>query len=219
VLFAGGAPRPELAAAAWFAHQLARTRVQEPADPWARLDGWRMSGASTRRVRLTAEGWVVDAALRQERDGSYGLQLRRVGDAPEDMASVPFNAEALGSSRYEIRLGSRRVSVAVYPLRDGLAVFGDGEALQVSTVDPLAAQGDASAHGGGVSAPMPGKVIAFHARVGERVKRGQPLAVMEAMKMEHTLHAPGDGVVRALRFSPGEQVGEGEALIDFEPAS
>jgi 3-methylcrotonyl-CoA carboxylase alpha subunit len=58
-------------------------------------------------------------------------------------------------------------------------------------------------------------VLAFLAAAGERVVRGQPLAVMEAMKMEHTLAAPGDGVVTALRFAPGEQVGEGEALLDF----
>jgi len=206
----------ELAAAAWFAQQLAQAPADAVADPWSRPDGWRMAGAATRRVRLAVDEQVFDAALRQERDGSFGLAIERDGLMA---AAQPFATAALGDDRHELQLGLRRFTAAVYPVHGGLAVFAEGAALRVHAVDPLAAVGDASAHGGGVTAPMPGKVIAFHAQPGERVKRGQPLAVMEAMKMEHTLHAPGDGVVRALRFAPGEQVGEGEALIDFEPAS
>jgi 3-methylcrotonyl-CoA carboxylase alpha subunit len=66
---------------------------------------------------------------------------------------------------------------------------------------------------------MPGKVVAYLAQPGQAVKRGQPLAVMEAMKMEHTLAAPADGTVKALRFAAGEQVAEGDALLDFEAAA
>ena len=60
---------------------------------------------------------------------------------------------------------------------------------------------------------MPGKVIALHVKAGEAVKAGQALAVMEAMKMEHTLAAPRDGVVAELLCAVGEQVGEGAELL------
>ena len=60
---------------------------------------------------------------------------------------------------------------------------------------------------------MPGKVIAFLAQPGERVQRGQPLAVMEAMKMEHTINAPHDGVVQELLYGVGDQVAEGGELL------
>jgi 3-methylcrotonyl-CoA carboxylase alpha subunit len=65
---------------------------------------------------------------------------------------------------------------------------------------------------------MPGKLIALHARAGEPVRRGQALAVMEAMKMEHTINAPGDGIVAELLFAVGDQVPEGAELLRLEAA-
>jgi 3-methylcrotonyl-CoA carboxylase alpha subunit len=65
---------------------------------------------------------------------------------------------------------------------------------------------------------MPGKLIALHARAGETVRRGQALAVMEAMKMEHTISAPGDGIVAELLFAVGDQVPEGAELLRLEAA-
>ena len=65
---------------------------------------------------------------------------------------------------------------------------------------------------------MPGKVIAFLARAGEAVQAGQAVAVLEAMKMEHTLTAPRDGVVAELLFAPGDQVLEGAELVKLAAA-
>ena len=67
-----------------------------------------------------------------------------------------------------------------------------------------------------VAAPMPGKVIAVMVKVGARVTKGTPLLVLEAMKMEHTIAAPADGLVKDVRCAPGEQVVEGFELIAFE---
>ena len=60
---------------------------------------------------------------------------------------------------------------------------------------------------------MPGKVVSFAVQAGDRITQGQPLAVMDAMKMEHTIAAPSDGVVLALLFAPGDQVAEGDELL------
>ena len=60
---------------------------------------------------------------------------------------------------------------------------------------------------------MPGKVVSFAVKVGDKVTKGQALAVMDAMKMEHTISAPKDGVVVELLFAPGEQVAEGAELL------
>ncbi len=62
---------------------------------------------------------------------------------------------------------------------------------------------------------MPGKVIAVMVEPGSAVKRGAPLLVMEAMKMEHTISAPADGVVSEILFGVGEQVTEGAQLLAF----
>ena len=67
--------------------------------------------------------------------------------------------------------------------------------------------------GGSLTAPMPGKVISLLVAKGTKVSRGQPLVVMEAMKMEHTIAAPSDGEVIEVLYQVGDQVGEGAALI------
>jgi 3-methylcrotonyl-CoA carboxylase alpha subunit len=60
---------------------------------------------------------------------------------------------------------------------------------------------------------MPGKVVSFAVKAGDKVKAGQALAVMEAMKMEHTINAPKDGTVAELLYVPGDQVAEGSELL------
>ena len=60
---------------------------------------------------------------------------------------------------------------------------------------------------------MPGKVVSFAVQAGDAVKAGQVLAIMEAMKMEHTIAAPADGVVEELMYAPGDQVAEGAELL------
>ena len=108
------------------------------------------------------------------------------------------------------------VAVALYQVPvDIKTLFGACGQAVVARVDPLA-DADHGDHGGGVSAPMPGKVIALLVAAGDTVHAGQPLAVMEAMKMEHTLAAPADGTVGALHYAVGDQVAEGAALMAFE---
>ena len=103
----------------------------------------------------------------------------------------------------------------------------DGETLHLFTADgpatlgyapPLAHAGDDAAEGGSLTAPMPGKVIALLCEKGARVSRGQPLVVMEAMKMEHTLSAPTDGRVTELLYAVGDQVSEGAQLVSLASA-
>ncbi len=62
---------------------------------------------------------------------------------------------------------------------------------------------------------MPGKSIALLVSAGERVARGAPLLIMEAMKMEHTINAPGDGTVSELLYAVGDQVDEGAQLLSL----
>ena len=69
---------------------------------------------------------------------------------------------------------------------------------------------------GSLAAPMPGKVIQVLVKEGAKVKKGEPLLVLEAMKMEHTIAAPEDGTVKEVRYAAGEQVLEGAELIVLE---
>jgi len=97
---------------------------------------------------------------------------------------------------------------------DKLLVFENGAAY----VFPLGAVGSAqeSAGDGQIRSPMPGKIVQVHAAAGAAVAKGQPLIVLEAMKMEHALTAPFDGTVVELAVRQGDQVSEGVILIRLE---
>ena len=82
----------------------------------------------------------------------------------------------------------------------------------------VAEASDQEPPGGLLTAPMPGRVVALLVEPGAAVERNQPLIVLEAMKMEHTLKAPQRGTVTGFRYGVGEQVEEGVTLVEFEPA-
>jgi 3-methylcrotonyl-CoA carboxylase alpha subunit len=95
-------------------------------------------------------------------------------------------------------------------------VFLHGRCFVLAAVDPLFHAGEGGGAEGGLTAPMPGKVIALVAEAGARVDKGAPLLILEVMKMEHTICAPTAGTVKAFRYAVGEQVADGAELVDFE---
>ena len=92
-------------------------------------------------------------------------------------------------------------------------VFTQAGATRIRVIQPLAHAEGAQDEKGGLTAPMPGKVVSFAVKVGDKVKAGQTLAVMEAMKMEHTIAAPKEGEVTELLYAPGDQIAEGAELL------
>ena len=113
----------------------------------------------------------------------------------------------------DIQFAGQRLTTTVYTQGEVDHVFTARGATQITAIDLLAHAGESHAEGGRLSAPMPGKILSFSVKAGDKVTKGQPLAVMEAMKMEHTIAAPADGVVEELMYAPGDQVTEGSELL------
>jgi len=99
-----------------------------------------------------------------------------------------------------------------------IVVFEAGEAF-VFAAHPPAAADTGAADDGQVRSPMPGKVTQLSVKPGDKVAQGQPLLVLEAMKMEHALTAPFDGVVETVGVTLGAQVSEGALLVKLSPAN
>jgi 3-methylcrotonyl-CoA carboxylase alpha subunit len=97
--------------------------------------------------------------------------------------------------------------------KDTVHVFDQGRHLVFVVADPYLPPAETAEHHGGLIAPMPGRVLAVLVGPGQTVSRGTPLIVMEAMKMEHTVTAPGAGLVERLFCAPGDQVKEGTELL------
>jgi 3-methylcrotonyl-CoA carboxylase alpha subunit len=110
-----------------------------------------------------------------------------------------------------------RVHAAVVRNARVLTIFTGGitRRLELKEFDAVA---DEEA-GGSLTAPMPGSVIDVLVESGQKVEKGQPLMILEAMKMEHTITAPSAGVVAQVLFARGEQVKEGDQLLQFEKES
>jgi 3-methylcrotonyl-CoA carboxylase alpha subunit len=213
-LFEAPGLAPEWAAAGVAASVMAAEAALEGADPWSRRDAWRMFGSARRRLELEIGGQRRTVAIERHHDGATTLAL---GDERH-----PLAVRALGDGRHDITLGtergSQRRTLTVYADGERYAVFGDAGSAVVVEHDPIAHAGDSAGEAGRLTAPMPGKVVSFLVKAGERVARGQALAVMEAMKMEHTIAAPRDGVVAELLYAAGDQVAEGGELLRLAPA-
>jgi len=197
-----------LAAAAAVAQTLLKERASEGVDPFSRRDGFHTHGVVQRRFEFEFGGEHAKAWLTYERGGSLHLT---VGEGETAVAGpLVFAPQADG---IELQFAGQRTRAAVYAQGEVDHVFTPLGATQITAIDLLAHAGEVAAEGGRLTAPMPGKVVSFAVKAGDTVARGQPLAVMEAMKMEHTIAAPADGVVQELLYVPGDQVTEGAELL------
>ena len=202
-----------LAAAAAVAQTLLRERASEGVDPFSRRDGFHTHGVVQRRFEFEFGGAHAKALLTYERGGSLHLAVGE-GDAA---VAGPLVFSAVGQG-IELQFAGQRTRAAVYAQGEVDHVFTPLGATQITAIDLLAHAGEAAAEGGRLTAPMPGKVVSFAVKAGDAVTKGQPLAVMEAMKMEHTIAAPADGVVQELLYAPGDQVTEGAELLKLAAA-
>jgi acetyl-CoA/propionyl-CoA carboxylase, biotin carboxylase, biotin carboxyl carrier protein len=201
------APEEVLAAAA-----LARLLAREPAiDPWDIPDGWRVGGGAWTRFRFS-HGHGAEAQVRVRGLASAAAEVA-VGDGDP----VPARAELNGSDlvltydRHAMRFAYARDGETTWLARDGHAW-----ALTQQRAAPVRGGGAGQADST-VRSPMPGTVLAVHVTAGQPVRAGQPLVVVEAMKMEHTVTAPLDGVVTELTAKAGQQVGMDEPLAHIQP--
>jgi 3-methylcrotonyl-CoA carboxylase alpha subunit len=196
-----------LAVAAAVAQTLLSEQAAENGDPFSRRDGWRSHGVATRRFDFEFAGRSLLAQLTYLHGGAL---LLTVGDTA---GALEF--AAVGDAM-DLRFAGQRQTVQTWQQGEVVHVFCDRGATQITEIDALAHAGEAAAEGGRLTAPMPGKVVSFAVKAGDVVKKGQPLAVMDAMKMEHTIVAPVDGTVTELLYAPGDQVAEGTELLKLQ---
>ncbi len=123
---------------------------------------------------------------------------------------------AVGEKRQVVEAPDAPGRASVMRLANGdIAAMAHGETFVLRLYDPLAVADAAGAASDWIAAPMPGKITQVLVKAGDRVARGQPLAVLEAMKMEQTLAAPADAEVASVEAAAGEQVADGAVIVRF----
>jgi 3-methylcrotonyl-CoA carboxylase alpha subunit len=183
-------------------------RSGDPWSPWAAVDGWR----------LNDQGW--DELLMRERDSDIPCRIEYLAGGAIRVhgrdGEVVIQGVMDSEGGLDAVVDGRRLRAGMVRREDELVILLPGETHRLTIVDPRAA-GDLDEGGSGqLSAPMPGKVVQVLVEEGANVEKGQPLMILEAMKMEHTIAAPGKGTVAKVNFRAGEQVPEGAALLQIE---
>ncbi len=198
------APLPPAALAAATVHCLIQF-AGNSADPWARRDGWRLNHEhAPLDFRFRCGDETIEAAAVAE-SGGWRLTL----------GGREYRAQAArgAAGALAVSLDGVRTNAVLFEHAGELFVAVDGASWRLAEIDPLAAPEQAHEAGGRLSAPMPGRVVQLFVAAGDAVRRGQPLLVIEAMKMEHTIAAPRDGIVERLRYAVGDPVEEGAELV------
>jgi len=179
----------------------------DPPSPWSRIDGWMLAGRRSRRMSFRHGSERLDARLWYDRDG---MAMEFAG------LHAPLRFRAGADDALEVTLADAQERVTAAWSGHDLDLATPRGHFTLHHVDPFAAESGEAAAGSRIVAPMPGTVTRILAEPGTELMRGAPLLVLEAMKMEHTLRAPGDGHLKAIKCAVGDFVQEGAELADFE---
>ncbi|MCC6179987.1 MAG: acetyl-CoA carboxylase biotin carboxylase subunit [Chloroflexi bacterium] len=201
------------AAAIEAAQPVTTIRPGQPSDPWAALGAWRISGQGVRRWYRDGDS-LIPAVVDADGPGWWrvmvGEEWFRVGVPAEEPSA---HVETLDGSRAaaDIRVDRRG---------DGLLVSTADASHVVAWAGPPNPEAALAGVAGGsgadtLVAPMPGRVVRVAVREGDQVRAHQTVAIVEAMKIEHSITAPHDGFVAAVRCQEGEAVDGGQVLVEL----
>ncbi len=191
--------------------QSSRSRASstDPWSPWNASDAWRLNEPALHTGAIVLNGKEYDVPVEEIGSGSKRRFRITVG-AKSVMATGKLN----GNELYADIDGYRR-RVVVVP-HDGLfTLFTEQGAMQFSLAQADYGEEDVASGAEVFNAPMNGVIVKLLVEPGTEVKKDQPVIIMEAMKMEHTLCAPADGLVREFYFQAGDPVDGGSLLLDF----
>jgi len=209
-------PADGRAPAALLAAALARMLAREPAgpvtSPWDIPDGWRPGERAWTELRLSP-GSGAAVAVRVRGLASAGAEVA-VADGAPVAARASFAARRAGDGTDLVLTYDGRTVRFAYAADGETTWLGrDGDAWAIADAPPAALRGARTGSADGtVRSPMPGTILAVHVTTGDVVSAGQPVLVVEAMKMEHTVTAPLGGVVNELTAKAGQQVRMDEPL-------
>jgi len=179
--------------------------------PWQTRDHFRLNHDHVETLRLRAGDAEFMLDLAHRRDGLL---------VTLDGQSSLVTAREMHADRLSLVVDGARSRATVFVDEAGVHVLHDGRYRGFVVFDPLHAAEEDAAATGSLTAPMPGAITAVMVKAGDRVVRGAALLMLEAMKIEHTIVAPFDGIVTEVRYSKGEQVAqEGAELVKLEPAT
>ena len=180
----------------------------DPHSPWARVDGWRLNDEGRDELTFIDGEEEITVNIGFPPKGGYRLDLPG--------GEMLVHGELDEDDTLSVDLAGVRQRAAVVHVGDKLTILSGGRNYPLQRRDLMALSDVDLEVEGHVEAPLPGKIVQVLVATGDEVKKGQPLLILEAMKMEHTIAAPADATVDTIAFPEGAQVEEGAELIVFQ---
>jgi 3-methylcrotonyl-CoA carboxylase alpha subunit len=185
-------------------------RTSDVYSPWNSTTGWRLNAEHAQEVRVLHGEATHAVTLRFKRDG---YEVQPASGRVVVVKEAQFTGDVLSAVVDGVRI---RITALVQ--NDAVSLFEEGRLWRIVLDDPLTRAARQEAGVGHLLAPMPGVVVSVLVNKGDTVERDQPLMVIEAMKMEHTITAPHAGRVAEVKFAKGQQVSYGDELLTLEDA-
>ena len=181
----------------------------------ARISNWHNADCLDNKKgsdNLSSFTLVIGKEIANTQDNSNANVAAQTETVYESLVSY----SSIDAHNHTLWLDGARINAQSWTNHETVYVFTDNGRDEITLVDIMAHVGEENAAVGSLKSPMPGQVVAFKVAVGDAVKKGEPLAVIEAMKIEHTITAPTDGVVTELLFGAGDLVADGDELLRID---
>ncbi|HYD18434.1 MAG TPA: acetyl/propionyl/methylcrotonyl-CoA carboxylase subunit alpha [Patescibacteria group bacterium] len=185
-------------------------KYEDAGSPWNDLSGWRIAGAGGDTFVFENDGKEIAVGV----STANGIDHPELTVNGEKIAA--HIAPAMYDMSFDARLAGEQYNAVLLHEGRHLTLLYNGHSEELQYRDPLAYEEGEQGGSGCLTAPMPGKVVAVRVQLGDKVSKGQPLVIVEAMKMEHTIIAPADGIVEKIHAGVGDQVNEKYELISLK---
>ena len=183
----------------------------DPHSPWHQNHSWRLNETHRHQLQLATSSEQITAQV--EHQGSNGHYTIR-------LPSQSFKVHGgLRDQTLTMTVDGRQRKYTIVRNQSDYTLFSAGGTYHFHLIEPDCGTGETHADTGGLNAPMNGIIVSLLVKTGQPVEKGEALMVMEAMKMEHTIHAPAAGSVSQFNCSPGDRVDGGIKLIDFDTSN
>jgi len=183
--------------------------TQQNSDPWSSRDHWRLNQENNFLMQFWYSNENLNVTVNVEKN-VYNVRWNETTYLCQGQQHLNFE--------FTLTMDGDSYTLATFIHNHSLYVFYQQQQYEFLLQDAKHQQSGGTAEQNLLIAPMPGTVVEVAVTPGQTVKAGQKLMVLEAMKMEHTLYAPSDGVIDAILFTAGDSLTEGMKLIEFSPA-
>jgi 3-methylcrotonyl-CoA carboxylase alpha subunit len=189
-------------------------KSNDPNSPWYLADAWRLNEANLHTLVLAHNNLEYTVTVEQKRNGNDAYYSINVNgeqfDCQGEILSSPLNDDTIVAT-----INGHRSQTTFNHFENTLSLYRTNGVFNFTHVLPDCGQHEGEDDHGGLTAPMNGTMVGVLVEAGQQVSKDQPLVIMEAMKMEHTIKAPSDGTIDEVYFKEGDMVDGGAELLAF----